>query len=165
MLQMKSMNIQFSITTLLLLTVIAALAIGLNRRERVESLPESVLHNTDKAILQRLRGDGLDIEQSHFCGNGHLATFSITETASNEFHITDVFIQNPNADRFVSTLIKLPEVHSLHVSASCHSSLTLGLTGLKSKDPALIESAIRNFLQLEDDFELQNLMTGSDNAR
>ena len=148
------LSLRFSTGSLFLLTVVVALAIPYFLQDReVSPIEETQLNGADKAILQQLRRNGLDIELFHMCGMGDLATFTIDETDDSEFHVTHVFIKDPNAVSFHRHLVKLPELRSLEISNFASLQLTVSYPGTKNLD--MVKDAVARFMKLENDLEME----------
>ena len=140
---------QFSISTLLLLTVIAALAISNYWPASDEAqYDESFLDSADKAVLKQLRIDGLDIEHFyHKGGMGSGARFAIVETSEDEFHVTYIYVRDTDPCKYLDEIVKFPELNYVDISNFRSLSLKIMHPGQHSLNT--MKETVKRFLKLQ----------------
>lgn len=145
---------------LLLMTLISALVVFyFVRSGRRVSVPESALDKRDLAVLSDLRSNGLPIAQSHMCGMGNLATYSIEETSENEFHICEIYLQHNTPELFVNLICQLPEIQTLHISNQ--SALSLTISNANRANPKLLQQLIIEFYDLDHRYQAARVQNSS----
>lgn len=139
---------RFSISTLLLLTVIAALAVSHYPKQSEKIyLQESLLDKTETAILKQLRSDGLNIEQIHVCGMGDLASFTVSEIAKDRYHVTEVYVKDTNAADFIDKILEFPELNLIQISNRRTLTLTIDCYAIPNTEK--LKETVKGFMNLE----------------